>query len=260
MMSKVITVFLICSLLMVPCSITLAQGWAIKLAGNASQQVQAKDSPSLSITGKALTMEAWVFPTGGGIIINKENSYECAIVGGQLQFAIQAPTWAWFGNGPVPLNQWSHVAVTYDGTESICWVNGKKMGTDKTNSGNILVTPDPFNLGWRPYGDHQPFSGIIDEARVSSVVRYTKDFKVPTTAFVPDGDTAILLHLDEGKGKTTKDISGNGNDCEIIGEPEWVKSDAPIADLKFLVEKQGKLPTTWAMLKEVMAHKSSDTF
>ncbi len=248
-MSKFITVFLVCGLLMITCSLALGQGWAIKFVGDSSKQVQAKNSPSLSITGKALTMEAWIFPTGGGIIINKENSYECALVGGQLQFAIQAPTWAWFGNGLVPLNEWSHVAVTYDGNESICWVNGKKVASDKTNSGTILATPDPFNLGWRPYGDHQPFSGIIDEARVSSVVRYTEDFEVPTTAFVPDGDTAILLHLDEGKGNKTEDISGNQNDCDVIGEPEWVESDAPFTDAKFPVEKQGKLSTTWAELR-----------
>ena len=241
--------FLVFGLLMITCNLALCQGWAIKFVGDSSQQVQAKNSPSLNIPDKALTMEAWVFPTGNGIIINKENSYEYAIVGGQLQFAIQAPTWAWFGSGLVPLNQWSHVAVTYDGVESICWVNGKKTATDKTNSGNILATPDPFNLGWRPYGDHQPFSGIIDEARVSSVVRYTKDFDVPTTAFVPDADTAILLHLDEGKGKITKDVSGNQNDCDVIGEPEWVKSDAPFKDAKLSVENRNKLSTTWAALK-----------
>ena len=248
-MSKVIIVFLICGLIMIPCSLLLAQGSAIKFVGNAGQQVQAKSSPSLSLSGKTLTMEAWVFPTGDGVIINKENSYECALVGGQLQFAIQAPTWAWFGKGTVPVNEWSHIAVTYDGVESICWVNGKKTATDKTNSGNILPTGDPFNIGWRPYGDHQPFSGTIDEVRVSSVVRYTKEFKVPTTAFVTDADTAILLHLDEGKGLETKDISGNGNNCEVIGDPDWVKSTAPIADAKISVEKNGKLSTTWAMLK-----------
>ncbi len=250
MMYKIILVFLICGLIMIPCSLSLAQGWAIKFIGNAGQQVQAQSSPSLSISGKALTMEAWVFPTGNGVIINKENSYECALVTGQLQFAIQAPTWAWFGNGAVPVNEWSHIAVTYDGVESICWVNGKKTATDKTNSGNILPTGDPFNIGWRPYGDHQPFSGIIDEVRVSSVARYTKEFKVPTTAFVADANTAILLHLDEGEGLETKDVSGNRNNCEVIGEPEWIKSTAPIADAKISVENQDKLSTTWAILKK----------
>ncbi len=248
-MCKVIIVFLICGLIMIPCSLSLAQGWAIKFVGNSGQQVQAKNSPSLSISGKALTMEAWVFPTGNGVVINKENSYEYALVGGQLQFAIQAPTWAWFGNGAVQVNQWSHLAVTYDGVESICWVNGKKTATDKTNSGNIVASGDPFNVGWRPFGDHQPFSGTVDEVRVSSVVRYNKEFKVPTTAFMVDGDTAILLHFDEGKGIEAKDISDNRNNCEVIGEPEWVKSTAPIADAKISVEKQGKLSTTWAMLK-----------
>ena len=38
--------------------------------------------------------------------------------------------------------------------------------------------------------------------------------------------------FDEGKGKTVKDHSGNGNDGTIVGDPQWVDSDLGPA-LKF---------------------------
>jgi len=230
-------------------SSALAQGYAIKFKGDPADQVQAEDSPSLDINGKEFTMEAWVYPTGTGnyiTIINKENSYEYALHNGVLMFAIAAPTWTWWGDGNVSLNEWSHVAVTYDGAETTGWINGKKAHTAKVNSGNISPTNEPFNIGWRPFDTHYPFDGIIDEVRISKSVRYTKDFKLPDSAFTPDADTAALYHLDEGKGKKTKDDSGNKNNAELIGGPEWVKSDAPFAAA---VEQDGKLTTMWGKMK-----------
>jgi len=227
----------------------LTQGNAIKFSGNAADQVQAEDSPSLDISGKAFTMEAWVYPTGVGayiIIVNKENSYEMALNNGVLMYAINAPNWKWWGQGNVELNKWSHVAVTYDGTETIGWLNGKKVNSTKENSAAINPTNEPFNIGWRPFGTHYPFFGIIDEVRISKSVRYAKDFKVPDRQFEPDADTVALYHLDEGKGKVTKDASGNKNDAKLIGKPEWVKSDAPFVTA---VNSGGKLTTVWGAVK-----------
>ncbi|MFQ6041501.1 MAG: LamG domain-containing protein [Candidatus Poribacteria bacterium] len=230
-------------------NIALAQGNAIKFSGNPADQVQAEDSPSLDISGKEFTMEAWVYPTEVGdyiIIVNKENSWEMALHQGLLYYAINAPNWKWWGQGNVELNKWSHVAVTYDGKETVGWLNGKKVNSTKENSANINPTNEPFNIGWRPFGTHYPFFGIIDEVRISKTVRYTKDFKVPDQQFETDADTAALYHLDEGKGKTTKDSSGNKNDAKLIGGPEWVKSDAPFTTA---VEPDDKLAVAWGAVK-----------
>jgi len=232
----------------------LAQGNAIKFRGDAGDQVQAKDSPSLDISGKEFTMEAWVYPTGVGdyiIIVNKENSWEMALHQGAVYYAVSAPNWKWWGQGIAELNKWSHVAVTYDGTETVGWLNGKKVNSTKENSANINPTDEPFNIGWRPFGTHYPFFGIIDEVRISKTVRYTKDFKVPNRQFEVDKDTAALYHLDEGKGKTTKDASGNKNDAELIGGPEWVKSDAPFATA---VNPGDKLAIVWGAVKKIRYH------
>ena len=231
-----------------------AQNFAVEFFGNVDDHVTAPDSDSLDIDGKAFTMEAWVFPTEirdpEGIVINKEDSYEMAVWKGELKWAIAAPRWAWFGGGPVELNKWSHIAVTYDGDISMGWVNGKKVSEDKQNKGNIIPRDgdaSPFSVGWRAWGHHGPFSGIIDEVRVSDTVRYTKDFDVPEKEFEPDKNTRVLYHFNEGTGKKTKDFSGNKNEAELIGGVKWVTSDVPIKPAS--VSIPDKLATTWCLIK-----------
>ncbi len=228
----------------------LAQGYAIEFRGNAADQVEAMDSPSLDINGKAFTMEAWVFPTGVGslIIVNKENSYEMALNQGILSYAVSAGNWKWWGQGVVEQNIWSHVAVTYDGTETVGWINGQEANSTNENSGNISPTNEPFNIGWRPFDTHSPFMGIIDEVRISKAVRYTGDFEVPEGEFEPDDDTVALYHLDEGEGESTADDSGNENDAELIGDPKWVVSTVPLKS-RIAVNPCGKLAMAWGAVK-----------
>jgi len=227
-----------------------AQNFGFEFSANAADHVQADDSDSLDITGKELTMEAWVYPMGDGIIVNKEDSYEYAVVGGALQFAINAGQWAWWGKGVVEQGKWHHTAVTYDGANTRGWIDGKLAHTEKINNQAILKKDgagSPFNIGWRPCCGNQVFRGVIDEVRVSDVVRYTADFTVPKTEFAPDANTRLLWHLNEGKGGKTADASGNKNDGIVIGNPKWVPG-APVTPV-LAVAPSGKLATTWSRLR-----------
>ena len=87
-----------------------ADNFALEFFGSANDSAIAPDSDSLDVDGKEFTMEAWVFPTaaqaGDGIIINKENAYECALRNGdQFMFAIQAGAWDWFSGGKPTMSQ-----------------------------------------------------------------------------------------------------------------------------------------------------------
>ncbi len=250
-MKRVISVLFVAIVSIWLADSAFAQGHAIQFSGDSAQQVQAEDSPSLDINGKELTMEAWVYPTGIGayiIIVNKENSYEMGINQGVLSYAISAGVWTWWGAGVVELNTWSHVAVTYDGTDTVGWLNGQEVNSANENSANINPTNEPFNIGWRPFDTHYPFIGIIDEVRISKTVRYTQDFDVPDQQFMSDDDTAALYHLDEGEGEFTEDSSGNDNDAELIGDPQWVESTAPIATA---VDPSEKLAIAWGAVKRI---------
>ena len=227
-----------------------ADNFAIEFDGDNQKRVQAPHSDSVNIDGH-LTMEAWVFPTeatDGGIVINKENSWECGVKQSILKAAIWAAEWAWHGGGEVPNNRWTFVAVTFDNKEHHTFVNGKYQAS-RANKGKIQLTDLGFHVGWRPLHGSEPFIGIIDEVRVSNVVRYqkNKNFDVPDREFMPDDDTVVLYHFNEGKGKVTEDASKFKNDGTLEGGAKFVKSEAPIKPAP--IEPRGKLTTMWAQVR-----------
>lgn len=81
--------------------------------------------------------------------------------------------------------------------------------------------------------DWPPYSGWLDEMRISTVLRYEADFDSPSTPFEPDAATVALWHFDEGGGEVLTDSSNNGSDGLLrIGgpyeAPQWGASDAPL--------------------------------
>ena len=240
--------------------VAFADNSAVEFFGVADDTAKAPDSDSLDIDGKEFTMEAWVFTTGTqtgngneGIIINKEDSYEMALRGGDdnLMFAINAGAWDWFGGGKPTMNEWHHLSVTYDGTTTQTWIDGKG-GPSPTDKNTLPITPQdgdtsPFQVGHRVCCGGVPFLGIIDEVRISDAVRYTKDFDPPTTEFDPDKNTRLLWHFNEGTGTKINDASGNKNIGALEGAPKWVKG-APISPAT-VVQPGDKFTSTWARIK-----------
>lgn len=109
----------------------------------------------------------------------------------------------------VPLGRWVHVAGVFDSpTRTITvFIDGVPSGTRVTSFTTVNQRSGvPFTVGRLPDASstHQPFPGYIDEVRFSTVVRYTAAF-VPFESFVPDADTRILFHFDEGSGTTALD-------------------------------------------------------
>ncbi len=95
-------------------------------------------------------------------------------------------------------------------------------------------------------GIHSIFDGLVDEVRISSVIRYDGDFEIQQEGFEPDADTTALYHFDEEVGGTIKDFSKNGVDGKLVGKAELVPSDAPTT---LSVGARGKLATVWGKIK-----------
>ncbi|MGE3508670.1 MAG: LamG-like jellyroll fold domain-containing protein [Vicinamibacterales bacterium] len=142
---------------------------------------------------------------------------------------------------------WRHVAVTRrasDGRLQI-FVDGRLITTGSGPAGDVSYRngratqypgTDPYLvIGAEKHNVVPPlFTGLIDEVRVSTIIRYSADFARPTQPFVSDNDTVALYHFDEGQGTAvgdSSDASGGPSDgtMRVGGSPSgpaWV-TDTP---------------------------------
>jgi hypothetical protein len=144
------------------------------LFNGTSSQVFINNSTSLNFTA-GMTLEAWVYPTvaqtGNRTIIYRQQdiaylrasqtaSARVPSGGGTIGGAVRQVS----GVSALPLNVWSHVAVTYDGTALRLYVNGTLI-TAGTVTGAISTSLNPLYIGGNaPFGEW--LQGRIDEVRV----------------------------------------------------------------------------------------------
>jgi fibronectin type 3 domain-containing protein len=170
--------------------------------------VSIPDSASLDLTS-AMTLEAWVKPTTvtGGVwrtVLFKENTnyYAYALYGST---GTNVPS----GNGVIggvdrdlrgtaglSTSAWTHVAVTYDGTVLVLYVNGTQVSTLIT-SGALSTTNGVLKIGGNAvWGEW--FNGLIDEVRVYNraltASQIGTDMNTPITALdsTPPGTPGTL--------------------------------------------------------------------
>jgi hypothetical protein len=147
-------------------------GGALAFNGT-SARVSVPASASLGLSS-AMTLMAWIEPTatqsGWRTIMQREtNAY---FLNASNTASMRPSGGGTFGGsttyvgGPTanPVNAWTHVAVTYDGSTLRLYVNGTQVSTGAA-SGTIQSSTSPLWIGGNnPYGEY--FQGLIDEARV----------------------------------------------------------------------------------------------
>ena len=138
-----------------------------------NDKVDVPDAASLDLT-TGMTLEAWVKPTsnvGWRTAILKERGtndlvYALYTSNGSKprteNFTSVENTAA--GTAALPLNAWSYLASTYDGTNLRFYLNGVLV-TTKASSGAMPNTANPLRIGGNAiWGEY--FAGLIDEVRV----------------------------------------------------------------------------------------------
>jgi hypothetical protein len=121
-----------------------------------------------------------------------------------------------FARHSVPVDRWSHLAVTYDGARLRLYVDGREVA-DRAAAGRIQTSPDPLWMGGnRPYGEH--FDGAIDEVRVYDRALSEREIRHDmATPVAPAPGLVAGYGFDAGSGRVAADASGRGNTGEIRG-------------------------------------------
>ncbi|NRQ31395.1 PKD domain-containing protein [Nonomuraea sp. NN258] len=147
-------------------------GSALSFDGSSSW-VTVPDAASLRLTN-GMTVEAWVRPstvTSWRTVVMKQHASGLAYVllagsdSNRPHTAIHTTSDADIGGtASLPLNTWSHLATTYDGTTLRLYVNGTQVA-QRTAGGPIRTDNGVLRIGGNSlWGEY--FAGQIDEVRV----------------------------------------------------------------------------------------------
>jgi len=164
-------------------------GSALSFNGT-SAWVTIDDSPSLDLT-TGLTIEAWVNPSSGSgtrTVLMKETASGLAYalysaVSGQrpVGYVHTRKDNPAVGSAAVPLNTWTHLAFTFDGSTLRLYVNGSLVRTSGINSGSIVTSAGALRIGGNAvFGEY--FKGLIDEVRVYNRALTAADIQVDMNA------------------------------------------------------------------------------
>lgn len=170
-----------------------------------------------------ITIEAWVYPkvnTGCNCIVGKKwpNSYwfglNCG--GGALRFYPDGGH-QFNGNATIPLNKWTHVAATYDGSTTKLYVNGVLDASTNSGSFPLKNTTDSLCIGADARNSYL-WNGYIDNVRIWNVARTATQIQnsmyITLQMNKPTGNYAGLVaayNLDWDASDLSGATSNNGN-------------------------------------------------
>jgi alpha-L-arabinofuranosidase B-like protein/concanavalin A-like lectin/glucanase superfamily protein/lamin tail-like protein/alpha-galactosidase-like protein len=202
-------------------------GNALKLSGNG----EYVDLPNGIVSGlHDFTISAWVNPSANlpwsrvfdfGTGTNNYMFLTLSAGGGPLLFADATPSGAGDvigGPSTLPLNTWSHVAVTLSGNTGTLYVDGQAVATNT----NMTVTPADLGDTDQNWIGHSQFiadpylAATVDDFQIYNYALSAAQIATLASGQPGAGNVADYK-FDEASGPTALDSSGNGNNATIIG-------------------------------------------
>ena len=119
-------------------------------------------------------------------------------------------------NTHLPLNTWSHLAVTLSGTTATVYINGVAAG----NNPNVTLHPSDLGntnqnwIGRSQYGDPD-LPATVDDFQIYGHALSSTEVGALAGGAAGTGDVADYK-FDEDTGATAVDSSGNGKDATIV--------------------------------------------
>lgn len=184
-------------------------------------------SPALRVSGSTITLEARIRPTAWranvyeGSVLNMEqngpdNGYAIRVgAGGRINALFGSGSWneATSPPGVLRLNEWQHVAATYDGTTIRVYVDGEPVA-QSVRTFSLAASTARLVAGGSQNNPSRTFPGGIDEVRVWRTARSAEAIRATMAETLGDGYTASpdsglvgYWRFDEGSGQTVIDDS-----------------------------------------------------
>src|SRR5262249_52033129 len=151
-------------------------GQAFSFAAATNSGVLVPSSNSLNPT-EAITIDAWVnpssYPNTGPAVVRKDTNnvgttqYSLSIGDGLTAGTVHCNIGGSVGatGGSVPLNQWTHLACTYDRQNLRVYVNGVEVASSAATQA-IPTSSQDLGIGKDPGFNDRNFDGLIDEVEI----------------------------------------------------------------------------------------------
>jgi hypothetical protein len=120
--------------------------------------------------------------------------------------------------GNLPLNTWSHVAVTLSGTTGTLYVNGQAVATNDNMTLNpaALGTTNNNWIGRSQFGADPFLAATVDDFQIYDHALSASDVAA-LAGGQPGAGNVASYKFDEDSGPIALDSSGNGHNATIIG-------------------------------------------
>ena len=214
---------------------------------NGSAYVEVPDAPALRLSNN-FTIEAWVYLQDGSneTIIDKGPTYSYLFMiypNGQPGLGLYANfggahNWVYSSAVTLPINQWSHVAVTFTNAANGLkfWVNGNLV-SQHTPAGALTSYTGAMNIGRQEPGgcNCNLLQSRLDEVRIWNSARSQAEIQSTMTKEIPGSTPGLVAYWDFNNGSgtsVTNRTSTTGIDGTFINYPgnsNWV-SGVPRAD------------------------------
>jgi hypothetical protein len=157
--------------------------------------VTVADSSALDVSS-AMTVEAWVNPAvvgGWQTVLLKEGAGNMAYElysnndvsrPGMYFTGTNGTIRSATGTTKIAANTWTHIAVSYDGTNMRFYVNGVLVRT-VARSGAIIATSGPLHIGGNDVWGGEFYSGLIDEVRIYNRALSLEEIQTDMTTPIP---------------------------------------------------------------------------
>jgi len=230
--------------------LSYSQGGGVALDFDGSNDYVDLGHSSAFSSSSSITVVAWVLPEAA------EDNKHIVSKGTHVnyttrEYSIQGP-WSnnkWLGaisissdaeytvssSNNATLNKWSHVALTYNGSNLVLYINGESEASSSV-SGSINTTSNSLYFGDHVHSSSDYyFDGKIDDIAIWNTALSQSQVQGYMHK-VLDGDESNLVayyKMSDGSGTSLTDNSSNSNTGTLtnMDNSDWVTSYAPVTDL-----------------------------
>ncbi|MBI1805536.1 MAG: T9SS type A sorting domain-containing protein [Ignavibacteria bacterium] len=135
---------------------------------------------------------------------------------------------------------WHFLTGVYEGpTTNVLrlYIDGLQDGLASSSTVPNTGTGSNWVIGVFMNG-YTSFNGLMDEVSLWNVALNEQEIRDIMNRRLTGSETGLVGYwpFDEGLGDTTTDVSGHGNRGNLVGNPSWILSTAPIGETVFFVE------------------------